>query len=109
MNISVERKIASIAEKLEGVTYLFDISDPISEICEPFGSCRRRHIRLDRISVTSGKNSGYRNPIACNAFCKRTDGSSRPAGIEGFGERLFWLKGKKDTYSMKYAFDRRIR
>ena len=32
-----------------------------------------------------------------------------PAGIEGFGERLFWLKGKKDTYSMKYAFDRRIR
>ena len=33
---------------------------------EPFGSCRRRHIRLDRISVTSGKNSGYRNPIACN-------------------------------------------
>ena len=24
MNISVERKIASIAEKLEGVTYLFD-------------------------------------------------------------------------------------
>ena len=64
---------------------------------------------LDRISVTSGKNSRYRNPIACNAFRKRTDGSSRPAGIEGSGERLFWLKGKKDTYSMKYAFDRRIR
>lgn len=40
---------------------------------------RRRHIRFDRISVTSGKNSRYRNPIACNAFCKRTGGSSRPA------------------------------
>ena len=64
---------------------------------------------FDLICIASGKNRGYWYTIACNAFRKRAYGSSRPAGIEGSGERLFWLKGKKDTDSMKYAFDRRIR